>query len=84
VILGATTLVVELSRTDTLISQIAQVIQEICDIKGPIDSSSINNTMVAKLLKSKDPTPQKEHNTHPIQDIGGRDGNDGVETCDNE
>jgi hypothetical protein len=73
-----------LSQTDTLISQIDQVIQEIRDIKEPIDSSSINNTTVAKLLKSKGPHAQTEHSTHPRQDISGRDENDGVETCDNK
>jgi hypothetical protein len=67
-----------------LITQIAQVIQEIHDIKRPIDSRSINNTTVAELLESTSPTTQKEHNTLPRQDIGGKDENDDVETCDNK
>jgi hypothetical protein len=72
------------SRTDTLITQIAQVIQEIHDIKRPIDSSSINNTTVAELLESKDPTAQTEHNKPPKQDIDGRGENDDAETCGNK
>jgi hypothetical protein len=51
--------------TDTLITQINQVIQEIHDIKGPIDFSSINKTTVAELPKTKDPTARKEHNRYP-------------------
>jgi hypothetical protein len=73
-----------MSRTDTLITQIAQVIQEIRDMKGPVDSSSINNTTVAELQESKDPIAQTEHSTHPTQDISGRDENGDVETCDNK
>jgi hypothetical protein len=67
----------DLSRTDTLITQIAQVIQEIRDVRKPIDSDSINNTTVAKLPKSKDPIAQTEHNKLPRQDTSERDGNDG-------
>jgi hypothetical protein len=74
----------QMSRTDTLITQIAQVIQEIRDIKGPMDSSSISDATVAELLKSKDPTARREHSTHPRQDIGGKDGIDDVRTCDNK
>jgi hypothetical protein len=72
------------SRTDTLIHQIAQVIQEIRDMKEPIDSSSINNTTIAKLQESKDPIVQMEHNIHPRQDIGGKGESGDVETCDNK
>jgi hypothetical protein len=69
--------------TDTLITQINQVIQEIHDIKGPIDFSSINKTTVAELPKTKDPTARKEHNRYPKPDISGRGENDDVRTSDN-
>ena len=77
-----------MSQTDTLITQIAQVIQEICDIKGNNKYIPVVNEMVHKKLLLLEGTTtqvaQKEHNIHPRQDIGGKDESDGVETCDNK
>jgi hypothetical protein len=61
------------SQTDTLITQIAQVIQEICDIKGDDISSSNKYHNKDKLLETTDPTARREHNKHPKEDIDGRD-----------
>jgi hypothetical protein len=72
------------SQTDTLITQIAQVIQEIRDIKGDEIPSSNKYHKNSQLLDTTNPTAQKEHNTHPKLDTDGKGESDGVRTSDNK
>jgi hypothetical protein len=57
---------------DTLITQIAQVIQEICDIKENKYIPVVNEMVHKKPLLLEGTTSQaaqREHNKHPRQDM---------------
>ena len=74
-----------LSQTDTLITQISQVIQEICDIKGNKILGS--NNKYHKLEKPPDtagPIVQREHNRCPKGDTDETGVPDDDETNDNK
>jgi hypothetical protein len=53
-------------------------------MKGDKIPSSNKYHKSSQLLDTTNPIAQKEHNTHPTQDIDGRDANDGVETFNNK